>query len=96
MAVNPNAELFLNDSRGVYIPRDFAECVQFSAVRGVSTDDFAILAIGPDHKEYWEAWDTVLQNCTLVNQHTNVTYYLYQDGDLWIIPVGECFDDEEC
>jgi hypothetical protein len=72
-------ELLLSDSRGVYIPRDWAMYCQ--DMDGVSAEDMEILKAGPDHEWYWEAWDSVLSNAHgVVN---GKTWRLWQDGDLW-------------
>jgi hypothetical protein len=81
------AILLLSDARGVYIPRDFTSAVDFTHTTNITPDDWAILSIGPDHKEYWEAWQTILDNAIVTDTGGN-EYYLHQDGDLWAIPVG--------
>lgn len=88
------AVLLLSDARGVYIPRDFTSAVEFTRVHNVTPDDYAILAIGPDHKEYWEAWMTILDNATITDTD-GAEYYLWQDGDLWAIPVGVSLSEED-
>jgi hypothetical protein len=45
-------ELFLDDSLGVYIPRDFAEQIVRERVTGVSDDQYAALA-DPASDSYW-------------------------------------------
>ena len=73
-------ELLLSDSRGVYIPRDFAD---FGAHwDGVKAEDLEILAAGPEHEHYWDAWDAVLGAATYTDGNDNV-WHLSQDGDLW-------------
>ena len=79
-----NAELFLDSNRGVYIPRDFAECVRRELVENVSDEDWPILLSGPDHELYWETWADVLDYAIL--DDGNRRWTLYQDGDLWIVP----------
>ena len=86
------AILLLSDARGVYIPRDFTQAVPFSQTQNITPDDYAILAIGPDHKEYWEAWMTILDNARVTDTDGN-EYYLWQDGDLWAIPIDVSLAD---
>jgi hypothetical protein len=47
MTTKPETLLWLNDSRGVYIPRDFANCFvnRDKHVSGVSAEDWTILKL---------------------------------------------------
>lgn len=81
-----NAELFLDDARGIYIPQNFAEIVKREFVEGVSEEQWAILEAGPEHEWYWDAWDEVLNSAVLTNPTTEERFTLYQDGILWLIP----------
>lgn len=83
-----NAHLYASDSRGVYIPQHFAESVYRDKCVGVSDEDYAILEAGPDHEWYWDTWDTVINNAELTGDD-GVKYYLWQDGDLWLVPKDE-------
>jgi hypothetical protein len=91
--MRPEPILLLNDARGIYIPRDFTSHVGRDNVTGVSDEDWATLAAGPDSEHYWETWDDVLSGA-VVTSTTHVKYRLNQDGDLWLIPVGMEWDDE--
>jgi hypothetical protein len=84
------AELFLDDWRGVHIPRDFAEQVSRGRVSGVSPDQYATL-LNPNNDLYWETWDEVCESATLTLDGRR--YRLYQDGALWLIPLGMEWDD---
>ena len=84
--------LFLSDARGIYIPRDFAKCIKVDALKGVSSEDLDLLRNGPDEELYWDVWTDVLDNATV--EDNGVTYFLYQDGDLWLIPQGMEWNDE--
>jgi len=87
-------ELVLSDRRGIYIPRDFAEVVRaFTCWSGFKDEDIEILLQGPDHEHYWDAWDSVLGSTKFTDSRDR-TWYLYQDGDLWIYN-EELMDDEE-
>lgn len=83
--------LLLSDSRGVYIPRDFADFGEHWL--GVKAEDLEILAAGPDHEHYWDAWDAVLGAATYVDEKCNV-WHLSQDGDLWAV-CPDLMTDEE-
>lgn len=82
--------LLLSDSRGVYIPRDFA--MYFEDMDGVSAEDMEILKAGPDAENYWDAWDCVLQNATAT--HNGNVWRLYQDGDLFAYCEALMTDEE--
>ena len=88
----PSVEHFLSDARGIYLPRDFARIVHRHMITGVSDENWAILEAGPDHEWYWEAWDEVCQGAVLTTPE-GVRYTLYQDGDLFMIPIGMEWSD---
>ena len=84
------AELILSDSRGIYIPKGFAEGC-YPEKWGVSQEDIDILLAGPDHEHYWETWDRVLQNAER-KMDDGRTFRLYQDGDCWAVDSRVCWD----
>ena len=82
--------LWLSDSRGIYIPRDFAESFvdRDKSVKGVSSEDWEILEFGPDHDLYWDTWTDVCENAVVTGEN-GIEYFVYQDGDCcWLIPKG--------
>tara|TARA_R110000851_G_scaffold194288_1_gene345096 strand:+ start:162 stop:944 length:783 start_codon:yes stop_codon:yes gene_type:complete len=90
------AILFATDSRGIYIPQHFAESHMPQKWEGYNDEDITILLAGPDHEQYWEAWDSVLNDAETINGGT-----LHQDGDLWVVwtqlainAVNECCADQ--
>jgi hypothetical protein len=95
MTDKPEPLLWLDDHRGIYIPRDFASSFlnRSKHVEGVNADDWKILETGPDHEYYWDVWIEVSDNA-IVTDENGVKYRLYQDGDLWLIPVGMEWNDE--
>lgn len=95
--VKPQPQLFLSDARGIYIPRDFSECVYRDKVTGITDENYRDLVNGPDDTDdfvqaYWEAWQEVLDNARITDADGTV-YTLYQDGDLWLVPEGMEWDD---
>jgi hypothetical protein len=97
MTKRPDMMLWLNDRRGIYIPRDFALSFNDRAkqVTGVSDDEWAVLEAGPDHERYWDTWVDVEDNAIVTDEH-GVKRHIHQDGDVWLIPEGmEWSDDEE-
>ena len=82
----PEIELLFDDASGIYIPQRFAQEIDREAVTGVSEEDFEILN-DPDHEFYWDAWADVLDTAIITDIH-GTQYTLYQDGDVWLIPIG--------
>ena len=97
MTKKPELLLWLSDSRGVYIPRDFAQSFndldRAKNVTGVLNEDWRILEEGPEHEFYWETWDDVLSNAVVLD-NDGVRYTLHHDGDLWLIPEGMEWSDK--
>ena len=54
-----------------------------------SDDHETDLMKGPDFDFYWETWESVLNNAIL-HHPKNGECYLFQDGDLWIVPKESC------
>lgn len=90
----PDMMLWLSDARGVFIPRDFAASFadRAKAVSGVSDEDWQTLEAGPDEEWYWEAWENVLRDAVVTDEH-GVKYRVHQDGDCWLIPEGMEYND---
>jgi len=87
-------ELVLSDSRGIYIPRDFAEVARAGTCwSGYDDADLDILIQGPEQESYWEAWDSVLATTKFTDSRDRI-WNLHQDGDLWIY-CAELMTDEE-
>ena len=91
--MRPEPLLWLDDHRGIYIPRDFANSFsdRATAVSGVDAETWKILEAGPDHEFYWDAWHDVLNDATVTDDGT--TYTVYQDGACWLIPAGMEWSD---
>jgi hypothetical protein len=91
--IRESVMLFLSDSRGQYIPRDFVQSIILNDWEGLTEWAVEACNAGPDHKSYWDAWTDILDNASYTDAEGSV-YRLYQDGDLWLY----CFDkmtDEE-
>ena len=87
----PEKLLWLSDSRGMYIPRDFT-IINRHLVTGVCDEDWKILEAGPDSEGYWDAWIEVCDQARV--SMNGVDYHLEHDGDLWLIPIGMTWDEE--
>lgn len=113
----PKLQLFCDGASGQYIPKRFATEVKRECLSGVDMADLDYLARGPggclDTDEtladgetergefYWETWETVCNNA-IITDTNGQQYFLYQDGDLWLVPVEfewnvkkECFQMPE-
>jgi hypothetical protein len=86
--------LWLSDARGVYIPRDFATSFvdRGKVVSGVPMTYWQTLENGPDDEQYWETWARVLDTAIVSDGKT--TFTLHQDGDLWLIPEGMVWSED--
>jgi hypothetical protein len=96
MTQKPEPLLWLNDARGIYIPRDFATSFadRAKSVTGVIDEDWAILEAGPDNESYWDTW-TDVEAYAIVTDHNGNKYHVYQEGDCWLIPCGMEWSDKE-
>ena len=83
--------LFCDSSSGRYIPQRFAAEIMPQYLQGVSQDELNELA-DPDGEFYWDTWNTILDNATVV--YGDHTYRLHHDGDLWLV-CDELLTDEE-
>lgn len=77
--------LFLDEQRGQYIPRDFAQTIKRECIKGVSLELLESLAKenSNDSEFYWEDWEIILNNAKIA--FDGVEYTLHHDGDLWLI-----------
>lgn len=104
MSAKPDMMLWLSDSRGVYIPRDFANSFVDRAkhVSGVAAENWEILEAGPDIVDdsgervecyYWDAWQEVCDSAVVTDDKGH-KYTIWQDGDCWLVPEGMKWNDE--
>ena len=88
---------FLMDgNRGVYMGREFAKTFVCDIPK---KDKFHLLRVDPYGKNselYWEAWQRVLDNCTVNVNGTECTLYVGNGGnDLFAVPPGFDWDSFE-
>ena len=93
MSNKPGALLYLSDSRGIYIPRDFVNETRRDCISGADPEAIAACAAGPDCEWYWDAWTAICDNAVVTDPTTGTRYTLYHDGDLWLIPEGMEWDE---
>lgn len=71
---------------GIYVPQVWAERFGLQAAQTAGVDPFDVsrLLNGPESDDYWESWDSILNDyCHTVD---GVKHHLTQDGDLFEIP----------
>jgi hypothetical protein len=74
--------LLFDGGHGQYVPQFFAELYP-----ELLDEEQKEVLKDKDHDLYWEIWADVMDNVTITDAE-GVEYYLYQDGDLWLVPVG--------
>lgn len=98
----PDTILFLDDHRGQYIPRDFAQAIKRDSVHPKWHGELDILAHGPPggtdsdigaSEHYWDIWADICDNIVVTDHTTNVRYRIYQDGACWLVPEGMEFNE---
>lgn len=98
--IKPDVVMFLDENRGVYIPKNFVEClvpeIQAELKKCIGESDYNCLLAGPsaENEWYWEAWAHVCDSFELTDPISGVTYTVHQDGDCWLIPVGMEWDEK--
>lgn len=70
----------VDSSRGIYGPQYFA--THYGRDWGLSKYDRRVLESGPDHPEYWETWESVLDSATMTDSAGN-EWRLYADSDIY-------------
>ena len=90
-----SAICYADSARGVFIPKYFAESIKRDCVTGIDLADLDQLALGPDSCErYWDIWHDVESRAIVTDPDSGIEYALYQDGDLWLVPVTWSPEDE--
>ena len=87
-----NIVCLLSSAHGQYIPQAFIKAYT-PEKWGVTDDEAEILRAGPEHPDYWDAWDDVL-HCAWHTAEDGRTFALYQDGDLFAVAVDALTDEE--
>ena len=80
-----DCQLLLCDSRGIYIPKLWADELSEEEAESfsVSWQDVLVCQAGPDEEHYWEAWQQILDAAQW--EEDGVEWRLHQNGDLWAI-----------
>jgi hypothetical protein len=76
----------VDGSHGVYVPQRYA--VLASSADMATDEQREILLAGPDHADYWEVWEEILNSVRVVRGGSE--YYLEQeDGDVFLVKVTD-------
>lgn len=96
MRKTPEKTLWIDSHHGIYMWQLFAQSfADRSIVSGVSDEDWAILEAGPDHdasSQHLDVADTVENNAIVTIDGRK--YFVWQDEDIWLIPVGMEWDED--
>ncbi len=87
-------QIACNDHHGIYIPKVFCESYykyiriyakSLSSKDGADfLDNVIICSEGPNHPEYWDAWEIIL-NALIITDDTGIKHTIMQDGDVWFV-----------
>lgn len=82
-----NWALLVDSLRGVYCPQIVGQHLADSGVKteGITAEDLQVLQDGPEHKDYWEVWEDVLDNCIIHAEGER--FFLVHDEDVFLVPV---------
>ena len=79
-----NTVVLIYEQYGVCIPQMFSKIyLEDKRWVGAEDTDIATLGMGPDHPEYWEAWESVLDQVKYVDKDGR-EWRLWQEGDLFV------------
>lgn len=84
-------ELLVDDHHGIYIAQIFCQTYRAYITNMEEVEeDFNICLSGPDNADYWEAWDSLINNVNFTNDKGEkyTIGNLFESGDLWAIPEG--------
>jgi hypothetical protein len=90
--ITDDSILLFDSNRGIYIPENFYRAYgeldnRDSVISGLEGMDWVWHEImDVDGESYWDAWSTILDNAILTGDDGK-KFTLYQDGDLWAIPL---------
>lgn len=88
-------ELYADASRGIYIPQHFAQTHnELWNFDKCESDALDILLHGPEHTEYWEAWQDVIDNAFYQLREHKYTLWSGESGDLFSVCNERMTDSE--
>ena len=87
----PAVAHLIDSALGQYIPQRFVvtfDLSQWGLVRPDLMLSIKACMTGPDHPDYWEAWDALCNAARYAPEYATDPedyWYLHQDGDLWTL-----------
>lgn len=76
--------LLIGGQYGIYIPQMFSKTyLEDKRWVGAEDTDIVTLGAGPDHPEYWEVWEKVMDAAKYVDKDGR-EWTLWQEGDLFV------------
>ena len=81
-----NAFCLIDSNRGIYIPQQFVRNWSDSVQSGMDEEQKTILLAGPQHSQYWDVWEEVVNEVVFL--FDSEKHNLYEDGDLFAVPVN--------
>ena len=94
MAHNSKEPILLIDSHhGIYLPKVFCE-VYANLVEQEQSENLDICLAGPDHEDYWDAWEDILDTTHFTEEGVKYSIgSIGEENDLWAIPEGYEYDE---
>jgi hypothetical protein len=87
-------QLYSDSSRGVTIPKHFAESVVRERVSGIDLADLDYLLDSDITDDgYWDTWDDVVSN-VILTYNDGDQFTLHQNGDLFTICLDKISDEQ--
>ena len=85
-------QILFDGSRGIYIPQEFAQYCDHWC--GLSDWARGVLTAGPNHPDYWFAWEQVLENAYFIDSGKR-EFTLHQNGDLFAVCLDEMSESKQ-
>lgn len=92
-----------SNQNGIYAPSVFCSSIDISQFVipegcGVRADDIVFVSkwdSGGDLQDLHDEWDAITTHCKVMDVWGRLSFIHENDGDIWCIPVGMEWDDEE-
>jgi hypothetical protein len=87
-----NAILLADSNRGIYAAQYAIKSLDPENVTFDNVNHIDILTVklgpDPDNSDYWQSWNSLL-SAVIIEKKTGKKYSFYQDGGVWLIPIGK-------
>jgi len=75
----------VDGSHGVYVPQRYA--ILASSPDMATDEQREVLLAGPDHADYWDVWDEVLEQVRVTRGGNE--WILEHDGDVFLVKITD-------